>query len=109
MAHTVNYNHSECCRYRPILIGVIYGVRPCLYSLFYLCIPETTDRFVRSVARCPLTFVVLEESREEQKESDRSVDDALVRDVNVRHLLVHRFVQCYHRHHVHVREEPERT
>ena len=57
-----------------------------------LGVPESTDGFVQSVAGSPLAFVVLEERGEEQKECYRGVDDALVGDVNVGQLFVHRLV-----------------
>jgi len=74
-----------------------------------LGVPESTDGFVRSVAGSSLALVILEESGEEEKQRDRSVDDALVGDVNVGQLFMHRLVQSDHRHHVQVRYEPEQT
>lgn len=74
-----------------------------------LRVPESTNGFIRRVTRSPLGFVVLKECREYKKESHRGIDDALVGDVNVSQLLVHRLVQGDHRHHVDVRQEPERT
>ena len=57
-----------------------------------LGVPESTDGFVQSVAGNSLALVVLEERGKEQKERDRGVDDALVGDVNVGQLFVHRLV-----------------
>jgi len=74
-----------------------------------LGVPESTDSLVRPVSRGSFALVVLEHGGEEEKESDRGVDDALVGDVNVCQLFVHRFVQRYHQHNVAVRYEPERT
>jgi len=74
-----------------------------------LCVPESTDGFVRSVAGGPRALVVLEQCREEEEHGDRRVDDALVGDVDVCQLLVHRLIERDHRHHVTVRYEPEQT
>jgi len=46
---------------------------------------------------------------EEEKEGDGGVNDALVGDVDVGQLLVHRFVERDHSHNVDVRYEPEQT
>jgi len=79
------------------------------FLITYLCVPKSTDGLVGPVAWSPLAFVVLKHGSEEEEEGDRGVDDALVGDVNVGELLVHRFVQRNHRHHVDVRYQPEQT
>ena len=66
-------------------------------------------RPVRSVAGRPVSLVVLEDCRKEQEERHRRVDHALVRDVDVGQLLVHRLVQSDHRHHVNIRDKPKET
>jgi len=74
-----------------------------------LRIPKPTDGLVRCVARSASALVVLEERRGDEKERDRGVNEALIGDVDVGQLLVHRLIQRHHRHHVRVRYEPKRT
>jgi len=61
-----------------------------------LCVPESTDGFVQPVSRSSPAFVVLKQRREEEKERHCSVDNTLVRDVDVGELFVHRLVQRYY-------------
>jgi len=78
-------------------------------TYFHLRVPESTDSLVRPVAGSSLAFVVLENGGEEKKERDGRVDDALVGDVDVSQLLVHRLVQRDHQHHVDVGRQPKQT